>query len=305
MRKLLLTFTLLTMTQNVNAAATTDEALLAIKANLAAYFKDTTNRCFVIGDVQTENTELLNKTARKVIAFYEKAVAANFDVKTASILEPTKEALEALEKEGRLLELEVTGKIAHYWFPVKSVYEGVEFEEKAETDSVLNCTQEIKRAMALVAPPTVSFNEDGSAPAESLFTININGTEEERPRINATNYAAIALEWWFGEAGIEEILAVGASRAENVNGYFKDAWQTGVVRALRHKKANSSFGLSWYEGNVGRASADYEHALRYTAENGSNPFIVNGQDFPSSNYLKRSEELLLAAKNYLAAARTE
>lgn len=290
-------------TTALHANPAQEEALTKIKTNIADYFKDTTQRCFIIENVETENTPKLNAIAKKVITFYNKAVAANFDLNNSTILDPSDEALATLENEGRLLELEVLGKIGNYWFPVKSAYDDVSPEEMPESKSILQCSLEIKRAMALVAPKVVKMNEDGSAPAESEFTVKIKDKTETRLRISATGYAAMVVDYWFGEAGIEEILGSNGSRAESLSGYFKDIWQTGIVRALRYKKENDSYGLGWYEGNVSRADSEFDLAVHFENEQGKNPFEEHQQWDPSVVFIKKSEELLKLAKEYLEASR--
>lgn len=191
--------------------------------------------------------------------------------------------------------------MGHHWFK-SAAFENLALEEIAEEQSILRCSLEIKRAMALVAPTVLAKDAEGEYLPEAYFKLTHNGVEQERLRNNATQYAAIAVDYWFGEAGIEEILGVGAARAESVSGFFKDVWQTGVVRALRYKKENSSYGLSWFEGNVARANADFEAAVHFENEQGNNPFTDLEQDAPSAAYLKNAEELLKAGKDYLAAA---
>ncbi len=299
-----LSHTLLSLTfftSFAHAAPTEAEALKTVKDNLAKYFKNTAGRCFIIENINTESVPTLNSWAKKIIAFNDKAVAANYNIATGAVLSPSSEALLALEKEGRQLEYEYLGKVGNHWFK-SSVLEDLNFEEIAETQSALRCTLEIKRAMALVAPPLLPKEANGDLKPEAYFELTHNGVVQKRERPNATQYAAIVVDYWFGEAGIEEIIGVGAARGENVSEYFKDIWQTGVVRALRYKKENSSYGLSWYEGNVSRAQADFDAAMVFESENGSKPFIVNEQDKPAAEFLKGAKELLQAGKDYVSAA---
>jgi len=291
-----LAFTVTTL----QAAPTQAEALKVVKENVSKYFKDTEGRCFVIQNIQTDSVPVLNKWAEKIIAFYNKAVAVNYNLADSAILSPSNEVLEKLEAEGRQLEYEYLGKVGHHWFK-NAVFENLALEEIAEEQSILRCSLEIKRAMALVAPAILAKDAQGEYLPEAYFKLTHNGVVEERLRNNATQYAAIAVDYWFGEAGIEEILSVNGARAESVSGFFKDVWQTGVVRALRYKKENASYGLSWFEGNVSRADSDFDLAVHFENEQGNNPFADLGQHEPSATYLKNAEELLKAGKDYLAA----
>ena len=290
----------LSFVQVMNAAPTEAEALAAVKKNIKEYFENSYGRCFVIEDMTTSSTPVLNKWAKKIIAFYDKAVAANFNIEKSEVLNPTQEVLEALEAEGRQLEYEVLGKVGHHWFK-NSVYQDLGLEEIAEEQSVLSCSLEIKKAMALVAPALTPKDANGDLLPEAFFQLTHNGVVQERERPTATAYAAMAVDYWFGEAGIEEILSVNGTRAENVAGFFKDVWQTGIVRALRYKKENASYGLSWYKGNVSRAESDFDIAVEFTDEDGNQPFENSDQRVPSSFFLVASQELLKAGQDYMAA----
>lgn len=269
-----------------------DVAKAKVKANIAKYFEDNdTYRCHELRGYGDDARKEINAVVVKIRAFYDKAVAVHY--KNNVVQAANQNEYAELAAEGRQLELQFRGKIGDQWFRVGLIEKHFAEEMEYHPEGVgFSCSQELLRAMALVAPAKLEKKPNGDHAESAFFTID----GDKVLKTDATKYAALASYNWFGEAGLVEIILQQAARGMSIGGYFKDVWFFGVARALRYKAANGDYGLSAVSGKVAQAKLEYTDA-----EN-----LEEFEEFEKTAaklYLKNAEDLIAAGREFLNASR--